>query len=162
MVITPPDQSGNATYTGACRNNNLIVIGIANEQDTSQNNTITLTHAPEDLKIAEAVAFEPNEWGDPSIGKPDVGIEVSKTLTLNPLSATSYSIDTSPVGDSTLTLVLTVKPDLNADGLVDSQDMVILFSDWLQGDSAADIVPDGGDGTVNLLDFALFAKHWLN
>ncbi|MHC5184227.1 MAG: hypothetical protein ACYSPI_08135 [Planctomycetota bacterium] len=162
MVITPPNQSGNATYTGACRNNNLIVIGIANEQDTSQNNTVTLTNAPEDLTIAEALAFEPSDWGDPSIGEPDTGVEVSKTLTLNPLSATSYSIDTNPVGDSTLTIVLTVKPDLNADGIVDEQDLVILFSDWLQGGSSADIVPDGGDGTVNLLDFALFAKHWLN
>jgi hypothetical protein len=162
MVITPPNQSGNATYTGACRNNNLIVIGIANEQDTSQNNTITLTNAPEDLAIAEALAFEPSDWGDPSIGEPDVGIEVSKTLTLNPLSATSYSIDTSPVRDSTLTIVLTVKPDLNADGIVDMLDITTLFSDWLQGGSAADIVPDDGDGTVNLLDFALFAKHWLN
>jgi len=89
-------------------------------------------------------------------------VEVSKTLTLNPVSATSYSIDTNPAGDSTLTLVLTVKPDLNADGIVDEQDLVMLLSDWLQGGSEADIAPDGGDGTVNLLDFALFAKHWLN
>ena len=158
----PPNQSGNATYTGACRNNNLIVIGIANEHDTSQNNTVTLTNAPEDLKIVEALAFEPSDWGNPSIGEPDIGVEVIKPLTLNPFSATSYSIDTSPTGDSTLTIVLTVKPDLNADGIVDEQDLVTLLSDWLQGGSAADIVPDGGDNTVNLLDFALFAKHWLN
>jgi hypothetical protein len=162
MVVTPPDQSSNVTYTGACRNNNLIVIGIANEQSAPHNNTVTLTNAPEDLKIAEAVAFEPSEWGDPSIGKPDTGVEVPKTLTLNSISATSYSIDTSPIGDSTLTIVLTVKPDLNTDGGVDSLDLVVMFSDWLQGGSDADIAPDGGDGSVNLLDFALLAKDWQN
>ena len=161
MVITPPDQSGNLTYTGACRNNNLIVIGLANELSSTRNNTITLTNAPEDLKIVEAAAFEPSYWGNPSIGEPDIGIEVSKTLTLNPISATSYSIDASPVGDSTLTIILTVKPDLNADGIVDTLDLITLLSDWMQGGSDADIAPDGGDNTVNLLDFALFAKHWL-
>ena len=160
MVVTPPGQSGNGTYTGACMNNNLIVIGVANEQASPHNNMITLTNAPEDLKIVEALAFEPSEWGDPSIGEPDIGVEVQKTLVLNPISATSYSIDTTTLGDSTLTIVLTVKPDLNADGIVDDQDLVSLLSDWLQGGTAADIIPDGGDGTVNLRDFALFAKHW--
>jgi hypothetical protein len=163
MVATAPSQGTNVTYAGTFSYNNRIVIGIANELSTTRDNTITLTNAPEDLTIVEGVGFEPLSWGDPSNGEPDVGQEVIRgDLVLNTISPTSYSIDASLPGDSTLTVILTVKPDLNADGTVDDQDIVTLLSNWLQGGSAADIAPDGGDGTVNLLDFALFAKHWLN
>ena len=163
MVVTAASQNSNLTYAGTYTYNNRIVIGIANELSATRENTITLTNAPEDLVIAEAIGFEPLSWGDPAIGKPDVGQEIIRgDLVLSTLSPTSYSINASLPGDSTLTVVLTVKPDLNTDGMVDDQDLIAMLSDWLQGGSAADIEPDGGDGSVNLFDFALFAKHWLD
>ena len=49
------------------------------------------------------------------------------------------------------------------DGIVDIDDVIVLTEHWLQlGVYCADIAPlPEGDGTVNSLDFAEFAMHWL-
>jgi hypothetical protein len=53
--------------------------------------------------------------------------------------------------------------DINRDGSVDSVDLGILVDQWLGAPSSpsADIAPDGGDGIVNFLDYAVLAGHWL-
>lgn len=50
--------------------------------------------------------------------------------------------------------------DLNDDWEVDFYDLKIMVDNWL-GCSTADIAPPGGDGIVNLLDFAELANCWL-
>ncbi len=54
------------------------------------------------------------------------------------------------------------KLDFNASGKVDSADLQYITANWLQtGDNlTADIAPAGGDGIVNYLDLAEFAKYW--
>jgi len=161
MVVTSPNQGSNITYAGAYSYHNRIVVGIANELSSAQINTVTLTNAPEDLRIVEALGFEPLYWGDTANGEPDIGQEVARALTLNTISSTSYWVEAELPGDSTLTIILTVKPDFNADGIVDIEDLSTMATDWLQGGSSADIAPAGGDGTIDSLDFGLLAKHWM-
>jgi len=55
---------------------------------------------------------------------------------------------------------LRLEADISADGNVDFDDLYILADNWL-GNGSADIAPPGGDGVVNFLDFAEFAKYWL-
>jgi subtilisin family serine protease len=50
--------------------------------------------------------------------------------------------------------------DFNGDGFVDYKDLGIFSQFWLTGESSVDIAPEGGDGSVNLLDFARFAQDW--
>jgi hypothetical protein len=46
---------------------------------------------------------------------------------------------------------------------VDVYDLAAFLEQWLQQSaSCADIAPDGGDGMVNMLDFAALAGNWLN
>ena len=53
-------------------------------------------------------------------------------------------------------------PDFEPDGDVDFADLAVLAQQWLDTqDLSADIYPAAGDGIVNMLDFAEFAKHWL-
>jgi hypothetical protein len=53
----------------------------------------------------------------------------------------------------------------NLDGIgdIDSNDLAILVSQWLQtpGTPSADIAPETPDNIVNFLDFAILAEHWL-
>ncbi len=52
--------------------------------------------------------------------------------------------------------------DINGDGTVDMQDLMLLTNDWLSGNSLADITPPpNGDGIVNIEDFAVIADNWL-
>jgi hypothetical protein len=50
--------------------------------------------------------------------------------------------------------------DLNRDGEVDMNDLVILAHFWLLDEPQADIAPAGGDDIVNFLDFAVFSVNW--
>ncbi|MBN2019938.1 MAG: carbohydrate binding domain-containing protein [Sedimentisphaerales bacterium] len=52
--------------------------------------------------------------------------------------------------------------NLNLDCDVDFMDLDILASQWLQppGEPSADIAPPGGDGIVDMFDFALLADGW--
>jgi len=46
--------------------------------------------------------------------------------------------------------------------VIDGGDILLFFQQWLQfGASYADTTPDGGDGIVNLLDYAALADNWL-
>lgn len=60
--------------------------------------------------------------------------------------------------------------DLNADDVLDIEDLFIMIGWWLEDDCqqifdcfGADITgPQGSpDGTVNLFDFTVFSAHWL-
>jgi endoglucanase len=54
-----------------------------------------------------------------------------------------------------------VPGDFDRDGDVDFADLAILTEEWLHtGAQSADIYPIGGDGVVNVLDFAVFANDW--
>ncbi|MBN1437441.1 MAG: SGNH/GDSL hydrolase family protein [Sedimentisphaerales bacterium] len=51
--------------------------------------------------------------------------------------------------------------DFSCDGNVDNVDLAIFSSAWFSDYNVTDIVPYAGDGTTNLLDFAVLAAHWL-
>jgi len=50
--------------------------------------------------------------------------------------------------------------DFNYDGTINLKDLRILTNSWLADDLLIDIAPDGGDGIINLLDFAKCAESW--
>ncbi len=50
--------------------------------------------------------------------------------------------------------------DINLDCRVDFRDLGVLCEQWLFEEIPADVWPDGGDGIVNFLDWAIFAKGW--
>lgn len=51
--------------------------------------------------------------------------------------------------------------DLDGNGSVDLADLEILTGGWLQNAPVADIVPPGGDGIVNFLDYAGLAQDYM-
>jgi hypothetical protein len=51
--------------------------------------------------------------------------------------------------------------DFDEDGDVDMSDLEMFHEAWLSNDPVIDIAPPGGDGIVNMLDFAEFAVNWL-
>ncbi|MBE0537272.1 MAG: right-handed parallel beta-helix repeat-containing protein [Phycisphaerae bacterium] len=53
-----------------------------------------------------------------------------------------------------------IGPDLTRDGWVDDRDMEILALAWLSDDLTCDIYPPGGDGIIDLNDFAAFAATY--
>jgi hypothetical protein len=59
-----------------------------------------------------------------------------------------------------LVISLGIRGDLNADNTVDIQDVQIMAGEWLDSPVKADIEPMGGDGMVNLNDFAILASNW--
>jgi hypothetical protein len=50
--------------------------------------------------------------------------------------------------------------DLNKDCRVDFADLGMMCEDWVLEELSADIWPDGGNGIVNFLDWAIFANQW--
>ncbi|MHC4648347.1 MAG: hypothetical protein ACYTBJ_23050 [Planctomycetota bacterium] len=50
--------------------------------------------------------------------------------------------------------------DFDGSGKVDYNDLSFLLEWWLLRELSVDFAPDGGDGLVNLLDWALFADSW--
>ena len=159
-VLVPPDQTANNLYTAAFTKGKSLVVAIANSTSTSQTDTIYLTNGPDDLKVIKATAFERTYFGDPANSDPDIGQEFAKSLTLVEPSPGDYSFDVTLAAHSTLTVILTVKPDFDVDGKVDLKDFAKMSAAW-QGPSAeADIAPDGGDGIVDLQDLVLLITHW--
>lgn len=56
-----------------------------------------------------------------------------------------------------------VPGDFTGDGQVNSADLIVLLSYWLQDEPSVDIAPEpNGDGIINLRDFALFALYWMD
>jgi hypothetical protein len=55
---------------------------------------------------------------------------------------------------------LDIRGDLNGDGVVDLDDLVIMKGEWLTSGTTADIEPPGGDGIVDFKDFAVLAENW--
>jgi len=50
--------------------------------------------------------------------------------------------------------------DFDGSGIVDFNDLKVITDNWLTAEPSADIAPPGGDGNVDFLDFAEFAKFW--
>ena len=50
--------------------------------------------------------------------------------------------------------------DYNADGSTDAADLERFMQFWLDNDPVVDVAPNGGDGIVNVEDFAVFAANW--
>jgi hypothetical protein len=79
-------------------------------------------------------------------------------------------ISQSPIGGSSaapgssvslvISLGISIRGDLNADGVVDFQDLSMMAVAWLTNDATADIEPPGGDGIVDFKDFAVLAENW--
>jgi hypothetical protein len=71
-------------------------------------------------------------------------------------------IYTDDVYIDNISLFMVTEADLNTNGLVDIDDLLILAQFWLQDEPSVDIAPDTPDGIINMLDFAAFADNWLN
>lgn len=54
----------------------------------------------------------------------------------------------------------TSSADFDRSGKVDIHDLTKIAEGWLGNNVALDIAPNGGDGTVNLLDFSVLADQW--
>ena len=55
----------------------------------------------------------------------------------------------------------TLRADFNENGTVALEDIRYLADVWLTADEKGDLAPVGGDGIVDLYDFAGFALQWL-
>jgi len=55
----------------------------------------------------------------------------------------------------------TLRADFNENGTVALEDLFYFSAVWLTADEKGDIAPVGGDGIVDLFDFAGFALQWL-
>ncbi len=53
-----------------------------------------------------------------------------------------------------------IGPDLTRDGWVDERDMEVLAFAWLSDDPTCDIYPPGGDGVIDMHDFAALAATY--
>jgi len=158
-VLVPPDQTANDLYTAAFTKDNKVIVAIANTTSTSQSNTIYLTNGPGDLEIIKATAFERTYFGDPADSDPDIGQEVSKSLTLVETSPGDYSIDVTLVAHSTLTIVMCAKSEADIDGDcdVDIEDLRDFVGVWLTDANDADF---DNSGTVDGIDFGTVTKDW--
>ena len=50
--------------------------------------------------------------------------------------------------------------DFDYSGSLDYADLSTLVGYWLEDEPSVDIAPQGGDGIINSLDFAIFAQNW--
>jgi hypothetical protein len=95
---------------------------------------------------------------------------VEQVLIETPTQAGTYTVCISHKGTLTnnqqyYSLVISgqrtrerVPADINNDGLVNMSDLAVIGEHWLESFAAADLAPEGGDGIVNFLDFAVFAQ----
>ncbi len=56
--------------------------------------------------------------------------------------------------------IMRLPPDLNADGKVDTTDLLRLIEAWGKDDPWADVAPAGGDGVVDELDLEFLMGYW--
>ncbi|MCF7954289.1 MAG: hypothetical protein K9M75_00665 [Phycisphaerae bacterium] len=77
--------------------------------------------------------------------------------------AVTWSFNTD--GDDEMNIMAAIGPkthlgDFDFSGQTNITDLKILTQSWLTNEPVLDIAPNGGDGTINLLDLAILAKHW--
>jgi subtilase family serine protease len=94
----------------------------------------------------------------------DVIINLSETVRNGRLN---YVVNSSADPNSEISIInntavkVLVNSDFDGNGKVSFKDLALLVSYWLQNEPSVDVAPPGGDGIINLLDFALFAENWL-
>ncbi len=76
---------------------------------------------------------------------------------IQPIVMTEYGVGADP-----LVLGSTRIADLDQSGEVDCDDLAYMAGVWLTADTLADISPLGGDGIVDLYDFAMLASQWMD
>ncbi len=123
-----------------------------------------VTHYPFVLNLAS-----PN---DPATTGDNIRDNVEQVLIDDPLLTGAYTVQVTYKGTLTngqqyYSLIISGQQtealalgDFNSDGFVDYKDLRIFAQFWLTGESSVDIAPEGGDGIVNLFDFARFALDW--
>ena len=92
----------------------------------------------------------------------DIGLSFSNTVAAGDVMSQNPGGGTSvPAGSPVdLQISLGIRGDLDVDGTVDSVDLIMMADEWLTSGVLADIEPAGGDGIVNLQDFAVLASNW--
>ncbi len=83
-------------------------------------------------------------------------VAAGDTISQNPIGGTSVPTG----GPVDLEISLGIRGDLDVDGTVDVVDLGIMAGEWRTSGVLADIEPAGGDGIVNLEDFAVLASNW--
>ncbi|MBW8002758.1 MAG: family 16 glycosylhydrolase [Planctomycetes bacterium] len=124
------------------------------------NITASMVTVPNVLGMTQASATSAITGAGLSVGT--ISLSFSNTVTAgdvisqNPIGGTS-----APASSSVdLEISLGIRGDLNVDGTVDFYDVGIMGGEWQTSGTLADIEPDGGDGTVNLKDFAALTFNW--
>ena len=92
---------------------------------------------------------------------------VEQVFISSPAIPGSYTVQVSHKGTLTngqqyYSLILSGQSpaDFDGSGIVDFNDLNVITDNWLTAEPSADIAPPGGDGSIDFLDFAEFAKFW--
>ncbi len=89
------------------------------------------------------------------LGSPDTPVDLTLTMTYASSTPGSSFGATFLTGNA-------VPGDNNGDGIVNSQDLALVASNWLQSGTRLSVVGDAnGDGIVNSQDLALISSDWL-
>jgi Tol biopolymer transport system component len=103
-------------------------------------------------------------WGTPILLGPEINTQDGEQKpSISADGSTLYwcsgrlAYDTWDLWQSTITPIV----DFNADGNIDTSDMVMLIDGWGTDDTLYDIGPmPWGDGVVNVEDLIVFMKYW--
>jgi hypothetical protein len=177
MEITGDHRPVAQTGSASTQINTLVLITLVATDDGLPNPpgalTYIITSLPSHGELSDPCAGDINSVpytlagnGNQVIYTPDVSFTGSDSFQFK-----ANDNDGAEGGDSNIAAVsiiessIQVTPgDFEPDGDVDWDDLAVLVDQWLQppGTPSADIAPlPAGDDTVNFLDFAEFAMHWL-
>ncbi|MFC1782416.1 DUF362 domain-containing protein [Planctomycetota bacterium] len=71
--------------------------------------------------------------------------------------------DGQDISSNDIKIIVALPGDFNLDGRIDVRDLYLLSTYWLQNHKFYDMAPmPNGDGIINLSDFAVLSKHWLD
>ena len=95
----------------------------------------------------------------------NAGNELAVNLSLDQLITRTDNVSDRDIVDLGYHYQTVHIADINRDGRINLKDFAILSAQWQgapSGPFSADIVPNEGDGIVDLQDFIMFAEHWLD
>ena len=164
VPVLAPDITITEITTQRAGRNQIITARVANEGVlTAENFEVTLRLNDSNGPVLDGYhIFEivPGAYHDVSVtlstlpvGVVTVYITLDKTELINEFSEENNA--------RSVRIVNYAPGDFEPDGDVDGVDLGTLAAEWLETENlSADIYPAGGDGIVNFLDFAEFAKYW--